>query len=160
VGQPANILAVRLAPPENLGNGGIDMGLRALLAVNFIRADTSTYTCYGQTLYMIHYDVGQLTVQDSFAFFCKQFYNKPYEWDQLSAPPPNPLLQSSRIYLIPVPQTPPPVAFGIMTLLNSGYDPLRGFWLQFAGSFDLTCPLFSGFPGLTRTTPNYQIRIT
>ena len=153
-----NILAVRLGPTEQLGMG-VDTGLRALLAVNFIVADTATYTCYGQSLYMIHYDVGQLSVQDSFAFFCRQFYNKPFEWNQLSAPPPNPLLQNSRVYLIPVPQSPPPVAFGTMTLLEAGYDPLTGYWLQFDGNYDLTCPLFSGFNGVRRNTPNYQIRI-
>jgi len=162
VGQPANILAVRLGPVEQMGFG-VDTGLRAVLAVSFIQADTATYTCYGQSLYMIHYDVGQLTVQDSFAFFCRQFYNKPFEWDQLSAPPPNPLLQNSRVYLIPVPQTAPPAAIGTMTLLEAGYDPLKGFWLRFAGNFDLTCPLFKGQEsksiGVNRTTPNYQIRI-
>jgi len=158
MGNPENILAVRIGPTEQLGMG-VDTGLRAVLAVNFIRADVQSYTCYGQSLYMIHYDVGQLTVQDSFAFFCRQFYNKSFEWDQLSAPPPNPLLQNSRVYLIPVPQAPPPVAIGMMTLLSSGYDPLKGFWLQFEGSFDLTCPLFKGFTGVNRNIPNYQIRI-
>lgn len=161
MGNPANILAVRLGQPEMLGPG-LDTGLRGVLAVTFIEAYTQTYTCYGNSLYMIHYDVGQFSVQDSFAFFCSQFYNKSNEWDQMNAPPPNPLLQNSSIYLIPVPVSPPPIAIGMMTLLNSGYDFLKGFWLQFEGNFDLTCPLFKGNGGgiaVNRNIPNYQIKI-
>ena len=137
----------------------VDTGLRAVLAVNYINAEVQHYTAFGQSLYMIHYDVGQLTCEDAFAFFCKQFYNKSVEWQQLSAPPPNPLMTSSQIYLIAQPPPPPPIAIGNMTLLAAGYSPLKGFWLKFKGNFDLTCPLFKGFAGVHRNIPNYQIRI-
>ena len=154
-----NILAVRIGEQQDWSNGAVDTGLRAVLAVTFITTDIQTYTAYGNSLYMIHYDVGQLDVYDAFAFFCKQFYNQSREWSQLAAPPPNPLLQSSQIYLTPFAPPPDPLGVGMMTLLNSGYDPLKGFWLQFAGNFDLTCPLFSGFAGVQRNIPNYQIQI-
>jgi hypothetical protein len=152
-----NIMAVRVGEEQMLGNT-VDSGLRAVLAVNFIIADVQTYTMYGQSLYMIHYDVGQLNSQDAFAFFLKQFYNKSVEWQQLSAPPINPLM-SAQIYMIAAPPPPEPIAIGNMTLLEAGYSPLKGFWMKFSGNFDLTCPMFKGFGGVTRNTPNYQIRI-
>lgn len=154
----SNILAVRIGEQQDWAQGTVDTGLRAVLAVSFIVADTQCYTFYGPSLYMIHYDVGQLNSQDAFSFFCKQFYNKSYEWQQLAAPPPNPLLQSSQIYLVAMPPPPDAIAIGNMTLLDSGYNPLKGFWLKFSGNYDLTCPLFQGFAGVTRNIPNYQIR--
>jgi len=107
---------------------------------------------------MIHYDVGQFTVANSFAFFCQQFYNLSKQWYQLAAPPPNPLIFGSQVYMIPQAPPPDPIACGMMTLLDSGFDPLRGFWLRFQGNFDITCPLFNGFTAVKRNTPNYQIR--
>lgn len=159
----SNILAVQIGPAQDMGTGqagGIvkDTGQRAVLAVTFINADTQTTTFYGNSLYLIWYNVGQLDCIQAFTFFCKQFYNKNYVWWQLNAPPPNPLMASSQVYLIPQAPPPPPVASGNMTLLNSGYDPVRGYWLQFAGNFDLTIPLFKGFGGVNRNIPNYQIR--
>jgi hypothetical protein len=154
----SNILAVKIGEEQTMAMGAVDTGLRALLSAEFIIADIQSYVIYGQSLYMIHYDVGQLNSQDSFSFFCKQFYNKAYEWHQLAVPPPNPLMQSSQIYLVAMPPPPPPIAIGIMTLLDSGYNPLKGYWLRFSGNYDLTCPLFKGFTGVTRNIPNYQIR--
>jgi hypothetical protein len=152
-----NILAIKVGPEQTMGST-VDTGLRAVLAVTFINADIQSYTVYGNSLYMIHYDVGQLDCFQAFSFFCKQFYNQPKEWHQLAAPPPNPLMTSSQIYLIAQPPPPDPIAVGIMTLLDSGYDPLKGYWLQFAGNYDLTCPLFPQFSGVNRNIPNYQIR--
>ena len=153
-----NIMAVRIGEEQTMGNGAVDTGLRAVLSMEFIIADIQSYVVYGQSLYMIHYDVGQLTSQDSFSFFCKQFYNQAREWQQLAVPPPNPLLQSSQIYLVAMPPPPDPIAIGTMTLIDSGYSPLKGYWLRFAGNYDLTCPMFKGFNGVTRNIPNYQIR--
>jgi|ERR1700739_1698 len=153
-----NILAVQVGEEQDMGGGIIDTGQRAVLAVTFVNADTQTTTFFGNSLYLIHYDVGQLTTQDAFAFFCKQFYNRSMLWWQLAAPPPNPLLSTAHIYLVPQPLPPPPIGSGMMTLLCAGYNPLKGYWLKFQGNFDIDIPLFRGYTGVNRNTPNYQIR--
>jgi hypothetical protein len=159
----SNILAVQVGEAQNMGTGQaggivVDTGQRAILAVTFINADIQTTTFYGNSLYLIWYNVGQLDCIQAFTFFCKQFYNKSYLWWQLAVPPPNPLMASSQIYLVPRPPAPPPIASGMMTLLDSGYDPLKGYWLKFAGNYDNTCPVFKGYTGVNRNIPNYQIR--
>jgi hypothetical protein len=156
-----NILAIQIGEEQTWANGAVDTGQRAVLAVTSISADVQTTTFYGNSLYMIHYDVGQLSCFEAFSFFCKQFYNLSLPWYQLPAPPPNPLLASSQIYLIAQPPPPPPIANGMMTLIDSGYDPLLNYYLTFQGNFDLSIPLFKreGHCMVRRKTPNYQIRI-
>ncbi len=154
-----NILAVQTGEPQMVGSA-IDTGQRAILSVTSVVADVQTTTFYGNSLYLIWYNVGQLDCFQAFTFFCQQFYNKPMMWWQLAVPPPNPLLAASQIYLVPTPPPPDPIANGVMTLVDSGYDPMKNYYLTFLGNFDLEIPLFKGnaFP-VTRNTPNYQIRI-
>jgi hypothetical protein len=156
-----NILAVQLGEEQTWANGAVDTGQRAVLSVTGISADVQTTTFYGNSLYLIWYNVGQLDCFQAFTFFCKQFYNRPMMWWQLAAPPPNPLLQSSQIYLIAQPPPPDPIAGGTMTLIDSGYDPMKNYYLTFQGNFDLSIPLFKreGCGMVKRNTPNYQIRI-
>jgi hypothetical protein len=153
-----NILAVEIGQPETMGGTAFDTGQRAVLSVTSGVADVASYTFYGDSLYMIHYDVGQLDCFQAFSFFCKQFYNRPMTWFQLAAPPPNPLMASSQIYLVAAPPPPDPIGSGTMTLIDSGYDPLKGYYLTFTGNFYLTSPLFNGFLGMKQNAPNYQIR--
>jgi hypothetical protein len=153
-----NILAIQIGEEQDMGNGIIDTGQRAVLSVNFIDSHTQHWDAYGDSLYMIWYNVGQLDCTQAFSFFCKQYYNRPMTWWQLAAPPINPLMASSQVSMIPHAPPPPPIASGVMTLANSGYNPLRGYYLTFKGNFDLTCPLFKGFTGINRLVPNYQIR--
>ena len=154
-----NILAVLIGEPNQMGNGAFDTGQRALLSVTGGYTSVSSYTFTGNSLYLLYYDVGQFDPQDAFVYFCRQFYNKPFTWFQLSAPPPNPLFQASNIYLVPMAPPPEPVGSGTMVLIDSGYDPLKGFYLTFEGSYDLTCPIFRNYAGMNRDNPNYQIRI-
>jgi hypothetical protein len=154
-----NILAVQIGEEQDMGNGVIDTGQRAILSVTFVESFPQYTTFYGNSLYLIWYNVGQLDCIQAFSFFCQQFYNQPKTWWQLSVPPPNPLMASSQIYLIPQPPPPPPIGSGVMTLLDSGYDPLRGYYLTFQGNFDLAIPLFKGYAGVHRNVPNYQIRV-
>lgn len=154
----SNILAVQVGPQQQMGNGVVDTGQRSILAVTFIEAYTQATKFYGNSLYLIWYDVGQLDSIQAFTFFCKQFYNKSFLWWQLAVPPPNPLMASSQIYLTPRPQPIPPIGSGMMTLLDSGYDPLRGYWLLFEGNYDLSIPVFKGYTGVNRNTPDYQIK--
>jgi hypothetical protein len=155
-----NILAVQIGEEQDMGNGVMDTGQRAVLSVTSVVADVQTTTFWGDSLYMIHYSVGQLDSEQALTFFCSQFYNRSMLWWQLAAPPSNPLLASSQIYLIARVPDPDPIASGMMTLIDSGYYPLKGFYLTFLGNFDLTIPLFKtgNFGGITRNTPNYQIR--
>ena len=152
-----NVLAVRVGQETYMGEGVVDMGLFALLSVNTVMADVQTTTFYGQSLYLIWYNVGQLDAIQGFTYITKQYYNKSKEWYQLVVPPLNPLLLTSRIYLVPQPPPPDPISHGMMTLILSGYDPLIGYWLQFQGNFDLNIPIFKGF-NVTHRTPNYQIK--
>ncbi len=156
-----NILAIQLSEPQSMGNGVMDSGQRAVLSVTSGVADVQTTTFYGNSLYLIWYNVGQLDCFQAFTFFCKQFYGKSYPWFQLAVPPPNPFLASSQIYLIAQPPPPPPIASGMMTLIDSGYDPLKNYYLTFEGNFELSIPLFKhkGRHMVKNNTPNYQIRI-
>ena len=156
----ANILAIRLGVEQDMGGGVIDTGIRSLLSVRYIRTETQTFTLFGSSLYLMGYSVGQLDPDIAFSLFCKPFCNTPREYYQLSVPPPNPLIGSSRIYLIPQAPPPLPVATGFLTMLATGYDPLRGFFIQFQGNFDLVSTLFVNFPSTDRVIPDYQIKQT
>jgi len=91
-GAPAgNILALRLSPdepyPQNPFNIPYRSGLRAFLAVRTIYALVQTTIFVGNNLYMIHYDSGQLTTEDAFRWFLKDYFNREALYDQLTQPP-------------------------------------------------------------------------
>jgi hypothetical protein len=145
-----NILAIQIGEPQTLGFGAVDTGLRSVLSVRDIVGKVQSTVFFGDTLHLLWNFAGQLDPQQAFVQFLKEFYNKPVTWAQLSAPPPNPLMQTRRIYLQPMPDAEPPVAQGAMTLLDAGYDPLRGYWCEFKGNFWLHIPVFRDFKDVTR----------
>lgn len=157
----AHVLAIRLGPTVPMGiMGGVDTGFLAVLSVRTIRAELTTFRMYGDSLYSIGAaDTGSIDKITRWGLFLKQFKDKPCSWGQLSAVPPNPLLATSRIFYGPVAPPEPAIAEGLMTLTDSGYEPTKGWWIEFAGNFDLTSPLFRDFPSIIRNIPDYRIKI-
>jgi len=156
---PGNILAIRLSAdeqyPANQFNIPFRSGLRAFLAVRTIQANVQTTTFIGDTLYMIHYDVGQLTTEQAFKFFLKEFFNIPMPYDQLVQPPPSP---APRYYMTAAPPPVPPQGEETHVMLDAGFNPAYGFWVTFAGNYFLTFnSIFRNWPpgGVVRTGPNY-----
>jgi hypothetical protein len=157
-----NILAVQFSAPqpqEVLPVTGIhwDDGLRAILSVRMVWAKLQTTVLFGDSLYMLSYDIGQLTKQDGFKAFLQSWFNRPVIGAQLSQPPfaATPTLYT-RVGYGSVPPPPPPVATGTITLLDAGFDPFRGYWIEFAGNYFLTFPLFKNWPNVIRDTPNFK----
>ena len=154
-----NILAIRLSVPEPgqvLPWNGVPFedGWRAVLSVNSILAKVQTTVLFGDSLYMIWYDIGSMSPQQGLAFFLKPYYNRSMVFAQLSQPPIAAIPGRYRI-LTQTPPPPPPVAIGNATILSSGFDPLRGYWIEFAGNYFLTYPIFKDWPAVTRDGPNY-----
>lgn len=139
-----NILAIKLGT-THVGVPGFSTqsGYRAILAVRTIVAKVQTTVLFGDSLY----SVGPQSNLDSFTIF-RMFVNsyggRNEIWAQLSQVP---LFTSSTYNLqyqagfLQVPQ-PPPISEGQVTALQGGYDPLRGYWVEFAGNFFLGFPLF------------------
>lgn len=145
-----NILAIKIGPQQIMGNGAVDTGYRAIIAVTRITAKLQTTVYFGNSLYMIHNEVGQLDAVQGYQFFLNQWLNRPMTWGQLAEVPPNPLVSTRRFMLAPPMPPLPPTSEGTMSLLSSGFDPLRGYWLEFAGNFFLTSTIFRNFNGVTR----------
>lgn len=159
-GTPGNILAIRLTKdeiyPANIYNIPYRSGLRAFLGVRTIYANVQTTTFVGNTLYMIHYDVGALTTEDAFKFFLKEFFNRSMPYDQLVVPPLSP---SPAYYLTSAPPPPPPQGEEHHVMLNAGFNPGHGFWVEFAGNYFLTFhKIFRNWPagGIIRTGPDFK----
>jgi len=159
-----NIFALQLSQPQNQeitppGLGGIpwDSGLRAMLSVHIVWAKVQTTVLFGDSLYMIWYDIGPYSRQDGFKLFLQQYFNYPIIGAQLDRPP---YAATPSVYLransLPVPPPAPPIASGSVTMLNAGFDPLRGYWIEFAGNYFLTFPLFKNWPNVIRDGPNYK----
>ena len=154
-----NILAVRILPDRELAPNqfGVQVrtGLEAVLAVRTILAKVQTTVFSGESLHMIWHDVGQLSTTQMFAFFMNEYINKPMTWSQLSEMPPP--MDNFRTYLQAQPPAAPPTAEGTMTLLTCGYDPLRGYWAEFAGNYFLTTPIFKNWASLVvRDGPDFK----
>lgn len=155
-----NILAIRISPDQPLEpnpfNLTVRSGLRPFLSVSTIFANVQTTTFVGSTLYMIHYDCGQFTMEDAFKNFLKPYFNTTRDFAQLSAPP-QPM--SPRLYLSSQPPPPPPDGEETHVILDAGYEPVRGFWVTFAGNYFLTFhKIFQNWPknGLVRTGPDFK----
>lgn len=160
-----NIFALQLSQPQPQeitppGFGGVpwDDGLRAVLSVRTVWAKVQTTVLFGDSLYMIWYDIGQFTRQDGFRLFLRQYFKHPIPAAQLSQPPfaatPAYYLRAQTTGLVSPPA--PPVATGKVTMLNAGFDPLRGYWIEFAGNYYLTFPLFKNWPDVIRDGPDYK----
>ena len=155
----ANVLAIQSGIPDPaavLPWDGVPFqdGWRAVMAVTRILAKVQTTVIFGNSLYMIWYDIGTMNPQQGFVYFLKQYYNRPMIWGQLSQPPFAAIPGRYRT-LVPTPPPPPPIAQGNMTVLSSGFDSLYGYWVEFAGNFFLTSPIFKNFNNIIRDGSNY-----
>ena len=158
-----NIFAIQLsqAQPQQVNpvyGQGIHDGYRAILSVTMVWAKLQTTVLFGNSLYMIWYDIGQLTKQDGFRAFLRAYFKHSIPAAQLSQPPyaATPNLYNMYIGSGNVAPEAPPVATGRVTMLDAGFDPFRGFWIEFAGNYFLTFPLFQNWPNVIRETSNYQ----
>lgn len=163
-----NIFALQLSqpqpqqvtPPGFGGGGGVrwDDGLRAILSVRTIFAKVQTTVLFGDSLYMIWYDIGQLTRQDGFRLFLKPWFGASIPAAQLSQPPfaatPAYYLRAGTTSQVSPPA--PPVATGKVTMLEAGFDPFRGYWIEFAGNYFLTFTLFKNWPNIIRDYPGFK----
>lgn len=154
-----NIFALRMSNPEPqevLPWDGVQFrdGWRSLMTVTDILANVQTTVFFGVSLYMIWYNIGSLSPQEGFSFFLKPLYNKPLYCAQLTQPPYAAVPAQYRV-LQSTPPPPPPTAVGICTILNSGYYPLRGYWIELAGNYFLTMPIFKDWPDVKRGGPNF-----
>lgn len=157
-----NIFALQLRnpnPQDVLPISGIpwDSGLRSMLSVREIHAKLQTTVLFGDSLFMMSYDIGQLSKQDGFSAFLKNYYGKSIVAAELDKPPyaAVPALYN-RFPGLPISPPDLPISIGPVTILSSGFDPLRGFWIEFAGNFFLTFPIFKDFPNVVRDTQNYK----
>lgn len=156
-----NIFALQLSAPQPqqvVPVSGIawDQGLRAVLSVRNVWAKLQTTILFGDSLYMIWYDIGQLSRQDGFKAFLKPYFGTSVPAAQLSQPP---FAATPNLYMqypgLPIPAPAPPVATGRVTMLNAGFDPFRGYWIEFAGNYYLTFTLFKNWPNVIPQTANY-----
>lgn len=156
-----NIFALQLSQPQNQqitppGFGGVafEDGLRAILSVRMVWAKVQTTVLFGDSLYMIWYNIGQLSPQDGFRAFLKPWFNHPLIGAQLDRPP---FAATPAVYLkansLPTPPPPIPIAKGTVTMLDAGFDPLRGYWIEFATNYFLYFPLFKNWPNVIRDGP-------
>jgi hypothetical protein len=145
-----NVLCVKVGEDQEWGNGVEDTGCRAVLGVSKIVGKVQSTIFYGNTLNLLWMETAVMNPVLAFQFFCNQFIGKSKQWSQWAAPPPNPIALSRQIYLIPTPEPEPPVSKGRMTVMASGYDPLRGYWVEFEGNFWLHIPIFGGFSNIER----------
>src|SRR5271155_4543122 len=158
-----NIFAIQLsqAQPQQVNpiyGQGIHDGYRAILSVRMVWAKLQTTVLFGNSLYMIWYDIGQLSRQDGFRAFLKPYFGTSIPAGQLSTPPfaATPTLYMLRQSSGAIPPEAPPVATGNITMLNAGFDPFRGYWIEFAGNYFLGFPLFKNWPTVVRDTLNYK----
>jgi hypothetical protein len=160
-----NIFALQLSQPQpqqvtppGYGNVPFEDGLRAIMTVNMIFAKVQTTVLFGDSLFMLSYDIGQLTKQDGFRAFIKAYFNHPITGAQLSQPPfaatPAYYLRANQTASVSPPA--PPVAKGKVTMLDAGFDPLRGYWIEFAGNYWLHFPLFKNWPTVIRDAPGFK----
>jgi hypothetical protein len=157
-----NIFALQLSQPKPqqvIPVSGIpfDDGYRAMLSVTNVWAKLQTTVLFGNSLYMIWYDIGTLSREDGFKAFMRPYFGHPVPAAQLSEPP---FAATPALYAmansLPVPAPAPPIATGTVTMLNAGFDAFRGFWIEFAGNYFLSFPLFQNWPNVIRDTQNYK----
>jgi hypothetical protein len=157
-----NIFALQLSQPQPqqvMPVSGIawDQGLRAILSVRTVWAKLQTTVLFGDSLYMIWYDIGSLSRQDGFRAFIKPYFGTSVPAAQLDRPP---YAATPNLYYmypgLPIPAPAPPVATGRVTMLDAGFDPFRGYWIEFAGNYFLTFPLFKNWPNVIKDSPKFK----
>jgi len=152
---PAKILAVQMQTPEVIqlptGGGTEQTGYRCILAVSSILAKVQTTVLFGRDLYGIGL-MSNFPEEQIFPRFVNSFKDRPWKWAQLNAIP-NPAVP----YPQQLPPAQPPVATGVITVLNSGWDAMFGYWIEFKGNYWLHFPLFKDWASLViRDGPNYK----
>jgi hypothetical protein len=153
--QRGTILALQLARPyviTTLSGVQEQIGYRPILSVQGIVAKVQTTVLFGNNLYVIG-PTSSLSADTIFVNFVKAYSNRVETWVQLMEIPNPPIPYPSIQFQYR--QISPPAARGKITALNSGYDPLRGYWIEFLGNFFLEFPLFKDWPSVTRDGPNY-----
>lgn len=128
---------VNVAP----GNAGTQdwYGYVAVLSITDYDPKVQSTIFYGNSLYMLNNSVGLWNSSEAFEIYMRMFKNRSKVWGELDQVPVSPFLR--RMNLNPVPQD-PPVAAGYLTLLGAGFNPLKGFWVEFQGNFFLNFPIF------------------
>ncbi len=155
------ILGVKLMPENEKwewdaegpsGQGGETKwyGLAPVMLIQNIVPKVQSTLFYGLTLYMLHNDAGIFNQQTGFIKYMDQFLNVSKTWAELEQVPIWPGL--IRIATMPVEPQPTPVAMGKLVMLGAGYEPTKGYWVEFAGNFFLGFPLFQPADGT-----NWQI---
>jgi hypothetical protein len=151
---PAKILAVQLSTPElNVQpTGGVEqIGYRCILAVGSILAKVQTTVLFGSDLFGIG-RMSNFSEETIFPRFVNSFKDKPWKWAQLNAIP-NPPIPYPQYLAAPQ----PPVATGICTVLNAGWDAMYGYWVEFKGNYFLHFPLFKDWANIViRDGPDYK----
>lgn len=140
--------------------GGVawDSGYRAVLAVTMVWAKLQTTVLFGNSLYLIWNNTSMLDPQTAFSGFVDRYSGRPVPAAQLPYPP---FAATPAYYLrsmnTPNIQPPPvPTSQGNVTMLQGGFDPLRGYWIEFAGNYFLQFPLFKDWPTVVRDGPAAQ----
>jgi hypothetical protein len=157
-----NIFALQYTPTpgQTIPNSGVqwDQGLRSILAVRMVWAKVQTTVLFGDSLYLIWYNTGTLDPQTAFKVFLTQFFNRPMPAAQLPYPPyaATPAVYARYPYGGALMPPPIPTSSGNVTMLDAGFDPFRGYWIEFAGNYFLTFPLFKDWPNVIRDGPNYK----
>ncbi len=113
-----------------------------ILLVNSIVQKTQTTVLWGQSL--LGATTANLGPVWYFQNLLAEWSNKPKLWAEMSQINPNINNFPSDYQLLP--QLPPvqPIAVKTATLLATGVDPLRGYWMEFAGNYNLYFGLFQG----------------
>lgn len=147
------ILAIQLATPQtvtSLTGGQEQSGYQVILSVRSILAKVQTTILSGVDLL----SVGRMTnfpPETVFPRYVDAYKNKPMTWAQLSTVP-NPATP----YTVNIPAQ-PPIATGTLTVLDSGWDPIWGCWIEFKGNYFLHFPLFKDWASLVvRDGPDYR----
>jgi len=150
------ILAVKLMPegekfewdsegPAGQGGEVKWYGLAPVLAVQAVVPKVQSTIFIGQSLYMLENVVSIFDKQTGFIMYMNQFINKSKTWAELTQVPIWPkLIRTSAVAGLP---QDPPVAMAPLVLLGAGYDPFRGYWVEFQGNFFLGFPLFQPVGG-------------
>jgi hypothetical protein len=111
-----------------------------VLSVREIVQHTQSTTLIGDSLL---FSMTYLAPQTYFNQLLANWSKLPMTWGELSAIPSPSNFPAS--YTL-IPHAPPvaPVATSTETLLATGYDPLTGYWVQFAGNYNLYFGIFKG----------------
>lgn len=146
---PANILSLKMDRTRRINNPYLEIldGHRCVMAVQRILGRVQTTVLYGRDLYVVGL-TSNLDEATLWKNFLLSFKDRSCEWAQLNRVPPPPLPTPGYLlqYQTGGPIT-PPVSTGRLTLLDAGWDPLLGFWIEFAGNYWLTFPIFKDWAG-------------